>query len=134
MAKGPGTTRSGSSGNPTGNGAGAPMPPNMPSPRLQRLAEVYGREAGIDPDDLLYGTVDEFPREALERAIESNTDYDVVGVSGTTINLVNRYGEERDYRNNDPVHVFNVNQTTVVELIEVLLNNSERKLFPNSFK
>ena len=132
MAKNSGNTRTSASRTSQGNG-GTGNNANLRAVN-QRLADTFGRASQIDPDDLLYSTLANSPRSMIERAIEANTDYDVVGVTRTTVNLVNRNGEPNDYMNNDPVHVYDGASKSIVEIIRELREKSERSLFNKDFR
>ena len=132
MAKNSGNIRTSASRTSRGNGSTG----NNADLRAvnQRLADTFGRASQIDPDDLLYSTLADSPRSMIERAIEANTDYDVVEVTGTTVNLINRNGESSDYVNNDPVHEYYGGSKSIVEIFRELRDKSERSLFNKDFR
>lgn len=132
MAKNSGTTKASASSN--AKTKGAPLSAKETQAINKRLAENFGYAARVDPDDLLYSTLANSPLGMVERAIERNTDYDVVGVTDTTVNVINRNGDPADYVGNDPVHVYEASSKSLVDIIRDLRFTSERKLFNKDFK
>ena len=136
MAKASGRTRTSSASNPNGiySLSASRTQTQQANGTEERLAENFGRAAGIDADDILYSTVSDSPASMIERAIEANTDYDVVGVRGNEITIINRNGDPSEYNYDDPTHTYYAGRKTVYEVIRELRERNERRLFSEDFR